>query len=70
METDSQGDDVTNNIKTIRSIPLYLKGDYPKKLEIRGEIILPLAGFEKWINNWLKLAKLHTQILEIRLLEA
>ena len=42
-----QGDDVTNNIKTIRSIPLYLKGDYPKKLEIRGEIILPLAGFEK-----------------------
>lgn len=42
-----QGDDVTNNIKTIRSIPLYLKDDYPKKLEIRGEIILPLAGFEK-----------------------
>ncbi|GGA71347.1 DNA ligase [Flavobacterium palustre] len=43
-----QGDDVTNNIKTIRSIPLQLKGDnYPDKFDIRGEIILPFAGFEK-----------------------
>ena len=43
-----QGDDVTNNIKTIRSIPLSLKGDnYPEKFDIRGEIILPFAGFEK-----------------------
>ncbi|APA00675.1 NAD-dependent DNA ligase LigA [Flavobacterium commune] len=43
-----QGDDVTNNIKTIRSIPLTLKGnDYPEKFDIRGEIILPFAGFEK-----------------------
>ena len=42
-----QGDDVTNNIKTIKSVPLQLKGDYPKKFDIRGEIILPLAGFEK-----------------------
>jgi len=43
-----QGDDVTNNIKTIRSIPLNLKGDnYPEKFDIRGEIILPFAGFEK-----------------------
>jgi len=43
-----QGDDVTNNIKTIRSIPLTLKGDhYPDKFDIRGEIILPFAGFEK-----------------------
>ena len=40
-----QGDDVTNNVKTIRSIPLQLKGDYPEKFDIRGEIILPLAGF-------------------------
>ncbi|PHR95933.1 MAG: DNA ligase (NAD(+)) LigA [Leeuwenhoekiella sp.] len=40
-----QGDDVTNNVKTIRSIPLQLKGDYPAKFDIRGEIILPLAGF-------------------------
>jgi DNA ligase (NAD+) len=42
-----QGDDVTNNIKTIKSIPLQLKGDYPDHFAIRGEIILPFAGFEK-----------------------
>lgn len=42
-----QGDEVTNNIKTIRSIPLQLKGNYPSKFDIRGEIILPFAGFEK-----------------------
>lgn len=42
-----QGDDVTNNIKTIKSIPLQLKGDYPAKFDIRGEIILPLQGFAK-----------------------
>ncbi|MGO4773543.1 NAD-dependent DNA ligase LigA [Flavobacterium sp. W22_SRS_FK3] len=42
-----QGDEVTNNIKTIRSIPLQLKGNYPDKFDIRGEIILPLKGFEK-----------------------
>jgi DNA ligase (NAD+) len=42
-----QGDDVTNNIKTIKSIPLQLKGNYPDKFDIRGEIILPFAGFEK-----------------------
>lgn len=43
----TQGDDVTNNVKTIRSIPLKLKGDYPQEFEIRGEIFLPLAAFEK-----------------------
>ncbi|MBC5839248.1 NAD-dependent DNA ligase LigA [Flavobacterium muglaense] len=42
-----QGDDVTNNIKTIRSIPLQLNGNYPAKFDVRGEIILPFAGFEK-----------------------
>lgn len=42
-----QGDEVTNNIKTIRSVPLQLKGDYPDVFEIRGEIILPLEGFAK-----------------------
>ncbi len=40
-----QGDDVTTNIKTIKSIPLKLKGDYPPKFDIRGEIILPWDGF-------------------------
>ncbi len=42
-----QGDDVTTNIKTIKSIPLQLKGNYPLKFDVRGEIILPFAGFEK-----------------------
>lgn len=42
-----QGDDVTNNIKTIKSIPLQLKGNYPEQFAVRGEIILPFAGFEK-----------------------
>ncbi|WP_413998484.1 NAD-dependent DNA ligase LigA [Flavobacterium sp. W1B] len=42
-----QGDDVTNNVKTIKSIPLKLKGDFPDKFDVRGEIILPFAGFEK-----------------------
>ncbi len=42
-----QGDDVTNNIKTIKSIPLQLKGNFPPNFDIRGEIILPFAGFEK-----------------------
>jgi DNA ligase (NAD+) len=42
-----QGDDVTTNIKTIKSIPLQLKGSCPSKFDIRGEIILPLQGFAK-----------------------
>ena len=42
-----QGDDVTNNIKTIKSVPLKLKGNFPNKFDVRGEIILPFAGFEK-----------------------
>lgn len=42
-----QGDDVTNNIKTIKAVPIHLKGDFPERFDIRGEIILPFAGFEK-----------------------
>jgi len=42
-----QGDDVTANIKTIRSIPLQLKNHVLSSFEIRGEIILPLDGFHK-----------------------
>jgi DNA ligase (NAD+) len=41
-----KGDDVTANIKTIRSIPLKLKGDYPPEFEIRGEIVMPFSSFE------------------------
>lgn len=41
----TQGDDVTANVKTIKSIPLKLQGDYPDTFEIRGEIVLPFDGF-------------------------
>ena len=42
-----QGDEVTENIKTIRSVPLRLQGDYPKRFDIRGEIVLPYEGFAR-----------------------
>lgn len=43
-----QGDDVTANVKTIRSIPLRLQGnDYPASFEIRGEVLLPWAEFDR-----------------------
>ncbi len=42
-----QGDNVTQNIKTIRTVPLKLNGDYPSKFDIRGEIVLPFEGFHK-----------------------
>lgn len=43
-----KGDDVTDNVKTIRSIPLVLHGnDYPQNFEIRGEILMPWDVFEK-----------------------
>lgn len=41
-----KGDDVTDNVKTIRSIPLVLHGDYPQRFEIRGEILMPWVVFE------------------------
>jgi len=41
-----QGDDVTANIRTIRSVPLKLSGDYPPTMNVRGEIVLPIAGFQ------------------------
>ncbi|MDD2525789.1 MAG: NAD-dependent DNA ligase LigA [Bacteroidales bacterium] len=43
-----KGDDVTENVKTIRSIPLQLRGDdYPAEFEIRGEILMPWTVFEQ-----------------------
>lgn len=42
-----QGDNVTANVKTIRSVPLQLQGDFPPKFDIRGEIVLPFEGFHK-----------------------
>ena len=42
-----QGDEVTSNIRTIKSIPLILNADFLSNFEIRGEIILPIEGFQK-----------------------
>jgi len=43
----TQGDEVTTNVKTINSVPMQLKGDYPPRFDIRGEIVLPFEGFAK-----------------------
>ncbi len=42
-----KGDDVTDNVKTIRTIPLVLHGNYPRTFEIRGEILMPWMVFEE-----------------------
>lgn len=52
-----QGDDVTSNIKTIKSVPLQLKGDFPGKFDVRGEIILPFAGFEKMNQDLIEIGE-------------
>ncbi len=41
------GDDVTNNVRTIKSIPLKLRSDYPQNFEIRGEVFMKIDGFNK-----------------------
>lgn len=46
----STGEDITANIRTIRAIPLRLSGEVPPVLEVRGEVFMPLSGFE-WLNN-------------------
>lgn len=43
----TQGEDITANVRTIRTIPLQLRGDFPQDFEIRGEIFMPLASFLK-----------------------
>jgi DNA ligase (NAD+) len=52
-----QGDDVTNNIKTIKAVPIHLIGDFPDKFDIRGEIILPFAGFEKMNQDLIEIGE-------------
>ena len=52
-----QGDDVTNNVKTIKAVPIRLKGDFPNKFDIRGEIILPFAGFEKMNQDLIEIGE-------------
>ncbi|HIS11344.1 MAG TPA: NAD-dependent DNA ligase LigA [Candidatus Avibacteroides excrementipullorum] len=42
-----KGDDVTDNVKTIRTIPLKVKGNYPQRFEMRGEVLMPWEVFEK-----------------------
>ena len=43
----TQGENVTTNVRTIKTIPLKLKGDFPADFEIRGEIFFPLKNFQK-----------------------
>ena len=42
-----QGDDVTSNIKTIPTVPLVLQGNHVKNFDIRGEIVMPIEGFNR-----------------------
>ncbi len=41
------GDDITQNVRTIRTVPHRLKDGYPARLEVRGEVFIPKAGFER-----------------------
>ncbi|MCC6756444.1 MAG: NAD-dependent DNA ligase LigA [Arenimonas sp.] len=47
----STGEDVTGNLRTVKSIPLRLRGDAPAVLEVRGEVFMPRAGFAEY-NAW------------------
>ena len=47
----TQGEDVTNNVRTISSIPLVLSGDYPENLEVRGEIMYSKSVFKELNRN-------------------
>jgi len=45
------GEDITQNLRTIRSLPLRLRGEVPPLVEVRGEVFLPLAGFQKMVSD-------------------
>lgn len=53
----AQGDDVSLNLRTIPTIPLELKGDYPDFFEIRGEIVLPFEGFKAMNEQRIKIGE-------------
>ena len=42
------GEDITNNVRTIKNVPLRLRGEVPARLEVRGEVFMPLSGFAKY----------------------
>src|SRR5207244_6123903 len=42
-----QGEDVSSNLRTIKAIPLRLKGETPAAIEVRGEVYLPISGFRE-----------------------
>jgi len=44
----SVGEDVTQNLRTIRSIPLEVHGDFPERFEVRGEVVFPLSAFQRF----------------------
>lgn len=50
----STGENITENVRTIRAIPLRLMGDFPSRIEIRGEVFMPKAGFEQLNQTQLK----------------
>ncbi len=53
----SQGDNVTSNVRTIKSVPLKLTGSFPAKFDIRGEIVLPFDGFNKMNEERLEIGE-------------
>src|SRR3546814_6828138 len=42
-----EGEDVTSNIRSLRSVPLKLRGDFPEVLEVRGEVLMHRSDFDK-----------------------
>lgn len=42
------GEDITANVRTIKNVPLSLRGDFPDRLEVRGEVFMPVTGFERY----------------------
>ena len=66
-----QGDDVTANVRTIRSIPLVLRSNnYPEIFEVRGEIYMSRSGFEKMNNDRLEAGETSFGIIPLKILNS